>query len=287
MHKVRSHLKLSILILIYILWGPDASPCLHPSVCELDVYGITPFFGLLFFLLHDLHILDLRLLISLSCLSPLTSPPAMIFCSGCRRNFTPSGYTRHIRRSHTLACAAAHHEALQAAELDNNVDDMPEVIHFHGDIFGDYEETDLQWPAEAEAEVDEDSEDSEEGHDVLNDNQYIDIDMDPRREETQAQSAALDDCQGTDSVFVEHFPDGNAGAIISGDGFIEADYDLYQKQCGNVNEYAPFASQMEWDIARWAKVHGITSTAVTDLLGIKGVGILITFYVYYLTLALS
>jgi hypothetical protein len=37
--------------------------------------------------------------------------------------------------------------------------------------------------------------------------------------------------------------------------------------------YAPFASELEWEFARWAKLRGPSSTAVTELLGIKGVSI--------------
>jgi hypothetical protein len=37
------------------------------------------------------------------------------------------------------------------------------------------------------------------------------------------------------------------------------------------NPYHPFNSQIEWEVARWAKVHGATSTAFTDLLSIDGV----------------
>ncbi|KAJ7083907.1 hypothetical protein C8R43DRAFT_965319 [Mycena crocata] len=37
------------------------------------------------------------------------------------------------------------------------------------------------------------------------------------------------------------------------------------------NPWAPFKSQIDWQIARWAKVRGSTSTAFTDLLAINGV----------------
>ncbi|KAF8715292.1 hypothetical protein AX14_012641 [Amanita brunnescens Koide BX004] len=36
------------------------------------------------------------------------------------------------------------------------------------------------------------------------------------------------------------------------------------------NIYAPFCSKMDWEIARWAKVHGPSSTAVSELLAIDG-----------------
>ncbi|KAJ7312316.1 hypothetical protein DFH08DRAFT_717847 [Mycena albidolilacea] len=37
------------------------------------------------------------------------------------------------------------------------------------------------------------------------------------------------------------------------------------------NPWAPFTSQVDWEVAKWAKLRGSTSTAVTDLLAIDGV----------------
>ncbi|KAG0706653.1 hypothetical protein DFH29DRAFT_980304 [Suillus ampliporus] len=37
------------------------------------------------------------------------------------------------------------------------------------------------------------------------------------------------------------------------------------------NPYAPFSSQMDWEIAQWAKLRGLSSTAFSDLLSIDGV----------------
>jgi len=51
--------------------------------------------------------------------------------------------------------------------------------------------------------------------------------------------------------------------------------DRYQKRVHNhggvTNPYAPFNSQTDWEVAKWAKLRGPTSTAVTDLLEIPGV----------------
>ena len=38
------------------------------------------------------------------------------------------------------------------------------------------------------------------------------------------------------------------------------------------NEWAPFSSRMEWELARWAKLRGPSSTAMSELLKIDGVG---------------
>ena len=51
--------------------------------------------------------------------------------------------------------------------------------------------------------------------------------------------------------------------------------DCYQAEvdqgCETNNPYAPFNSQADWEFAKWAKLRGPTSTAVTDLLSIPDV----------------
>jgi len=37
------------------------------------------------------------------------------------------------------------------------------------------------------------------------------------------------------------------------------------------NPYAPFVSQMDWEIAKWAKLHGLGSTTFGELMAIPGV----------------
>ena len=69
----------------------------------------------------------------------------------------------------------------------------------------------------------------------------------------------------TSSVIVERFPFGNPGAPISGmpQG---PSYGQFQ-----ATPYAPFRSQRDWDIARWAKTHSTTSLAVADLLALPDI----------------
>ena len=37
------------------------------------------------------------------------------------------------------------------------------------------------------------------------------------------------------------------------------------------NAYAPFSSKLDWDTAQWAKMQGLGSNALTELLHIEGV----------------
>lgn len=47
----------------------------------------------------------------------------------------------------------------------------------------------------------------------------------------------------------------------------------YQSAVGKSNPWAPFVSQTDWELARWAKLRGSKSTAFTDLLGVESASI--------------
>lgn len=47
---------------------------------------------------------------------------------------------------------------------------------------------------------------------------------------------------------------------------------IYQQTIGDQeNMYAPFSCKIDWEIAKWAKLRGPSSTAFTDLMKIEGV----------------
>ena len=69
----------------------------------------------------------------------------------------------------------------------------------------------------------------------------------------------------TSSVLVESFPFGNPGAPIPG----MPEEPSYKQS--HATPWAPFRSQRDWDIARWAKMHSTTSSAVADLLALPDV----------------
>lgn len=73
---------------------------------------------------------------------------------------------------------------------------------------------------------------------------------------------------------VERFPAhlGNPGAPVSRDHrhAYEKTRDALNGDARD-NVYAPLSCQMEWDFARWAKLRGPSSTALTELLKIDGV----------------
>ena len=72
------------------------------------------------------------------------------------------------------------------------------------------------------------------------------------------------------TVHIEKFTLGRAGAPI--DKRDLPTNQRYQRAFGNAdNIYAPFTSKLDWEIARWGKTRGGSSTAFNELLGIDGV----------------
>ncbi|KAJ3792080.1 hypothetical protein GGU11DRAFT_761066, partial [Lentinula aff. detonsa] len=72
--------------------------------------------------------------------------------------------------------------------------------------------------------------------------------------------------------YIQQYPDPRAGAPIERQGTIVSENSRYfQNLKAGANPWAPFHSQTEWEIARWAKLRGPSSTALTELLSITGV----------------
>ena len=86
-------------------------------------------------------------------------------------------------------------------------------------------------------------------------------------------------CDGGDSqpllqLTVVPFTQGGAGALAPDTHQGSTVYQSTELVLG-ASTWAPFQSQCDWEFARWAKLRGPTSSAVTDLLAIPGVRVLI------------
>ena len=86
----------------------------------------------------------------------------------------------------------------------------------------------------------------------------------PRRQHVQEQLFR--------KTFIVHFPGSRAGAPTLC-ASTSSSYSEYQNNVdtNGRNPYAPFRSAVDWKVARWAKMRGPGSTAVTELLGIEEV----------------
>ncbi|KAI0072632.1 hypothetical protein K474DRAFT_1726506 [Panus rudis PR-1116 ss-1] len=75
-------------------------------------------------------------------------------------------------------------------------------------------------------------------------------------------------------LHVKHFPLQTAGTPLPGQK--DSSNTTYstalraEESAPHPNPFSPFASKIDWEVARWAKCHGIGSNAMTDLLSIEG-----------------
>lgn len=86
-------------------------------------------------------------------------------------------------------------------------------------------------------------------------------------------TADLDASTTADSstVIIKRFPFGHAGAPIVRPHQALVPNGSSSTATGD-SVWSPFRSQLDWEVARWAKTCRVTSSAVTELLAIPGVG---------------
>jgi hypothetical protein len=74
------------------------------------------------------------------------------------------------------------------------------------------------------------------------------------------------------SPTVTKYPGGNAGMVHSKRSITENEkYEAKVGKGSQANHYAPFASSMDWQVAKWAKLRGPSSSAFSELIAIDGV----------------
>jgi hypothetical protein len=72
--------------------------------------------------------------------------------------------------------------------------------------------------------------------------------------------------------YSETYPSSRAGYVVASAGK-DSDMTYASSVNGQSNIWAPFTSELDWKVARWAKLRGAGSTAFSDLLAIDGVRI--------------
>jgi hypothetical protein len=77
--------------------------------------------------------------------------------------------------------------------------------------------------------------------------------------------------QGQHGCVIVPYPDLCAGKPISNNHTANVAYSVHLSNTNQENTYHPFASKMDWEVARWAKLCGLSLTALSDLLAIEGV----------------
>lgn len=220
-------------------------------------------------------------------------------CAGCGVSYNQGHYLRHIRDSADSRCRAIYdliynYGSEDTSDEDNHhhfLNEPEHAVDSAGDFFGDYEEEDFGgwdnwWQA---GEVGDDPQGDSEGYNNENDEEQ-DEEQDEDGEDLPLPEALLlpdhPSSHGTRSPSADGAPTplhnvqeyvnkfgGLAGAPLPG----RRDHLMYH-QYQHRTQGAPwgaFQSQIDWEFARWAKLRGPSSTAVSDLLNIDGVSLLL------------
>lgn len=214
----------------------------------------------------------------------------MVSCIGCQESFSATGYSQHLVKTRQASCmavlAASHTANSRPRSLTPRspslapTEDQP--MMFEGDFFGTYGEDDI------EGSGDDTSDSSNEEEGLYDSGEWeppihwqdgnkweppVDEgDQTPEEiDNIEARQQIKEHIAGQDNIIIVPYPDACAGKPITGcpTRCANATYGLDAGSTANI--YAPFASRIDWDIAKWAKLCGPSSTAFTDLLGIDGV----------------
>ncbi|KAJ7161228.1 hypothetical protein B0H12DRAFT_1246967 [Mycena haematopus] len=233
---------------------------------------------------------------------------AAIICEGCGIEFKGKGYTMHLSRTKNPACLMiSQHENARGLLGQESLEEFGTTDHglpsgeCAGDFFGDYSANDFGYIDSDDAGEtpisgsDELSEDTDE-EDDLDAEERADLThgyeaprpQAPTPQDTPMPSASTDDNpapaprreirKAAEDRFhhrpiIVKYPGTSAGKPISGarNQTSEKAYESTLKDSAPSNPYAPFTSKKDWEFARWAKLRGPGSTAVSDLLNIEGV----------------
>lgn len=173
-------------------------------------------------------------------------------------------------------------------EMDFSMAVDSESGHFTGDYFGGLQDEDFDWQEgqggdgdeqmdDDELEGDEDEELEEDEDEELEEDEddgdlYVYEDLQEPRSDTPHQSSSPPPpapLHQSTPEHIKHFQ-GRAGAPLPGHG--DPGYTTYGRESlGESGIWDPFHSRTDWEFARWAKLRGPSSTAVSDLLKIDGV----------------
>ncbi|KAH9013253.1 hypothetical protein EDB84DRAFT_1444325 [Lactarius hengduanensis] len=232
---------------------------------------------------------------------------AQIHCCGCNRAFTPRGLSQHINRTQLPSCralrAAIQLPATRQTQGSNLASNTGPTSWDHGEFTNHWDATGAVDCEDTAAEGEDAAAEYEDAtatcEDAVTDTADADLlailvqEFDHCTNPDQGLSASPDqpdlpqssgslpsgpawplhsepsDTNGP-QLIIDRFPHGSPGAPIPGTLQGSHVYQSSEEVFGS-SVWAPFRSQCDWEIARWAKMRGPTSSAVADILAIPEV----------------
>jgi hypothetical protein len=245
----------------------------------------------------------------------------MDYCPGCGNWFHTRGYLNHLWQTHKPECREILAQSFGNLPDSDSDTDEPHLIPGIGrtgiqsqggplgrdtgplDDGGNAFQSDGEGDGANEGQDKIAEEEDGEGEDLLYDgDEYweppvseqmgMEMDVDEPHADHQEEPELYDTREARWSAeeefrktpVVEAFPSAQAGAPIA-NVLAAPRYKLYQEDLKNSdNPWAPFLSQLDWEVARWAKLRGPSSTAFTEFLKIDGVSANLNESIYGCTL---
>ncbi|KAH9015641.1 hypothetical protein EDB84DRAFT_1590195 [Lactarius hengduanensis] len=193
----------------------------------------------------------------------------IVRCRGCDRAFTPTGLSKHINRTRGADCRSQgrfpHASVPARSQSQPTLNTAPSSSTPLNQNAESWDTTDIP------ASRDEHYSRSTDGPFQVVVDQPV-YESSPPTGSHASDDAPLviqTDSEISSNVVVERFPHGHPGAPVTSTPEGASIYESTQQVLGE-SLWAPFQSQCDWEIARWAKMHGPTSSAVTGLLAIPG-----------------
>ncbi|KAJ3989298.1 hypothetical protein F5890DRAFT_1570502 [Lentinula detonsa] len=221
-------------------------------------------------------------------------------CHGCDKTFVGGNFLRHLRKTKEPNCLeygksiGKHQVDAQTAELldsllrgssqaipsqEQKQMGAPIVVDLSGDFFGDYDglnDVDMDMgvdPPQIEISVGtvDDVLDLEDDGDDFEDEDEED-NWEPPHNSGSFTHSPSPELKFPEGYFDEPLQLPKSRAPIESQGMdVDENTQYFRNLNAEANIWAPFGSEIEWEIARWAKLRGPTSTALTELLAIDTV----------------
>ncbi|KAM6493555.1 hypothetical protein JOM56_011689 [Amanita muscaria] len=226
-------------------------------------------------------------------------------CQGCHESVKRSGLSQHCLRSYNPQCKQ-YLARLRSAEAP-----ISDPVNTHGAsdameveaVTGEYEPEDhhpipnelipldVTMETDLDLDVQHDGTDDEDGNAIESTWQIAEEEggLEPIRNLTPPPEISVDAPQnapgstssddrraGAEQALerrphIMKYSDRAAGAVYSTSGWTENQNYEGQIADSQSNPYAPFASKLDWEFAKWAKTRGPSSSAFTELMAIDGV----------------
>ncbi|KAF7372382.1 hypothetical protein MVEN_00098600 [Mycena venus] len=211
------------------------------------------------------------------------------FCKGCKVLFTPTGLGYHLAQTTNLACQAiyfAQRDYIPQLDIGNHAGPAlqpaslpgPDFLDDLGNNFDPPDSDDNDMPGLVNVDDSDDEDEPETGWEPpMQPDPDARMNL-PLNEPAPSLGDVAHQARGDPLSKSASFSHHTLPVLVDGpEKPLRTETLPYTKYSDLIpqsadNPWAPFMSQVDWEVAKWAKLRGSTTTAVTDLLAIDGYG---------------